>query len=139
VIVSPLTIVFEQYKSTLAGLFEGTLSDVTEENLQARIRGNLLMAVSNKFGCLVLTTGNKSEMGLRLLHLVRRHGGWVCGYKRCSQDNRLQAVGLPQLHFASYSGDDHHPSSYWPNCVPTRRIRTPFRPMTFWMDPGRLR
>jgi NAD+ synthase (glutamine-hydrolysing) len=54
--------VFEQYMSTLSGLFSGSQPDVTEENLQARIRGNLLMAVSNKFGCLVLTTGNKSEM-----------------------------------------------------------------------------
>ncbi len=54
--------VFGEFKSTLAGLFSETQPDVTEENLQARIRGNLLMAVSNKFGSLVLTTGNKSEM-----------------------------------------------------------------------------
>ena len=45
----------------LAGVFEGREPDITEENLQARIRGNLLMALSNKFGWLVLTTGNKSE------------------------------------------------------------------------------
>jgi NAD+ synthase (glutamine-hydrolysing) len=45
-------------------LFEGTKSDETEENLQARIRGNMLMALSNKFGHLVLTTGNKSEMSV---------------------------------------------------------------------------
>jgi NAD+ synthase (glutamine-hydrolysing) len=53
--------VFDAYRSTLAPLFEGRQEDVTEENLQARIRGNLLMAVSNKFGSLVLATGNKSE------------------------------------------------------------------------------
>ncbi|HEX5938332.1 MAG TPA: NAD+ synthase [Actinomycetota bacterium] len=53
--------VFDAYRSTLAPLFEGREADVTEENLQARIRGNLLMAVSNKFGSLVLATGNKSE------------------------------------------------------------------------------
>ena len=47
---------------------------MTEENLQARIRGNFLMALSNKFGWLVLTTGNKSEIGVRLLHALRRHG-----------------------------------------------------------------
>lgn len=58
----PIGDVFEAYRRTLAGLFEGTEPDVTEENLQARIRGNLLMAVSNKFGALVLTTGNKSEL-----------------------------------------------------------------------------
>ena len=46
--------------------------DITEENLQARIRGNLLMALSNKFGWLVLTTGNKSEIVGRLLDALRR-------------------------------------------------------------------
>ncbi len=49
------------YGEMLAGPFEGREPDITEENLQARIRGNLLMALSNKFGWLVLTTGNKSE------------------------------------------------------------------------------
>ena len=48
----------------LAGAFDGRDPDITEENLQARIRGNLLMALSNKFGWLVLTTGNKSEMSV---------------------------------------------------------------------------
>jgi NAD+ synthase (glutamine-hydrolysing) len=52
---------FEACRSSLGPLFEGRPEDVTEENLQARIRGNLLMAVSNKFGSLVLATGNKSE------------------------------------------------------------------------------
>jgi NAD+ synthase (glutamine-hydrolysing) len=53
--------VFDAYRATLRPLFEGRPEDVTEENLQARIRGNLLMAMSNKFGSLVLATGNKSE------------------------------------------------------------------------------
>jgi NAD+ synthase (glutamine-hydrolysing) len=52
------------YEQTLAGDFQGRGPDITEENLQARIRGNLLMALSNKFGWLVLTTGNKSEMSV---------------------------------------------------------------------------
>ena len=51
----------EVYDQLLAERFEGREPDITEENLQARIRGNLLMALSNKFGWLVLTTGNKSE------------------------------------------------------------------------------
>jgi NAD+ synthase (glutamine-hydrolysing) len=51
----------ETYDEMLASHFEGREPDITEENLQARIRGNLLMALSNKFGWLVLTTGNKSE------------------------------------------------------------------------------
>ncbi len=53
---------FEAFKAALAPLFEGRAEDTTEENLQARIRGTLLMALSNKFGAVVLTTGNKSEM-----------------------------------------------------------------------------
>lgn len=51
-------------ESTLAELFRGCSADITEENLQARIRGNLLMALSNKFGWMVLVTGNKSEVSV---------------------------------------------------------------------------
>lgn len=53
---------FEAFKATLANEFKGLAEDTTEENIQARIRGTLLMALSNKFGSIVLTTGNKSEM-----------------------------------------------------------------------------
>jgi NAD+ synthase (glutamine-hydrolysing) len=52
------------YDELLASHFEGRDPDITEENLQARIRGNILMALSNKFGWLVLTTGNKSELSV---------------------------------------------------------------------------
>lgn len=52
---------FENFKEALADEFQGKREDTTEENLQARIRGMLLMAISNKFGSIVLTTGNKSE------------------------------------------------------------------------------
>ncbi len=54
--------IFAQFKHSLSSLFAGLAEDTTEENLQARIRGTLLMAISNKFGYLVVTTGNKSEM-----------------------------------------------------------------------------
>lgn len=53
---------FDAFKAALAPVFEGRAEDTTEENLQARIRGTLLMGLSNKFGAIVLTTGNKSEM-----------------------------------------------------------------------------
>uniref|UniRef100_UPI002FCAB65D NAD+ synthase n=1 Tax=Polaromonas sp. TaxID=1869339 RepID=UPI002FCAB65D len=53
---------FEAFKASLAGEFKGLKEDTTEENIQARIRGVYLMALSNKFGSIVLTTGNKSEM-----------------------------------------------------------------------------
>jgi len=58
----PIEDVFQAYLDVLAEPFAGTAPNVTEENVQARIRGNYLMALSNKFGWLVLTTGNKSEM-----------------------------------------------------------------------------
>ena len=58
----PIQPAFDTFIDMLAPAFKGKKPDVTEENLQARIRGNLLMSISNKFGWLVLTTGNKSEM-----------------------------------------------------------------------------
>jgi NAD+ synthase (glutamine-hydrolysing) len=60
----PIKPLFDQFCETLAEPFAGTSFDLTEENLQARIRGMLLMALSNKFGSIVLTTGNKSEMAV---------------------------------------------------------------------------
>ncbi len=60
----PIEPVIEPTRATLEPEFDGLEPDLTEENLQARIRGNLLMALSNKFGWLVLTTGNKSEMSV---------------------------------------------------------------------------
>ena len=62
--VVPIKPIFDSYRGALAGVFKGKPEDVTEENLQARTRGALLMAVANKFGALVLTTGNKSELGV---------------------------------------------------------------------------
>jgi NAD+ synthase (glutamine-hydrolysing) len=60
----PIDETFQAYLDMLAELFADREPDVTEENVQARIRGNILMALSNKFGWLVLTTGNKSEMSV---------------------------------------------------------------------------
>jgi NAD+ synthase (glutamine-hydrolysing) len=60
----PIGACFDAFRATLAGEFRGLPEDTTEENLQARIRGMLLMALSNKFGSIVLTTGNKSEMAV---------------------------------------------------------------------------
>ncbi len=67
--------VYEKYLETLAPLFAGSAPGVAEENLQARIRGALLMALSNKWGSLVLTTGNKSELAVGYCTLY----GDMCG------------------------------------------------------------
>jgi len=60
----PIDSIFDGYEQTLSSVFEGREADITEENLQARIRGTLLMALSNKFGWLVVATGNKSELSV---------------------------------------------------------------------------
>ena len=60
--IIPITPIFESYLTALDPAFEGEPRDVTEENIQARVRGNILMALSNKFASLVLSTGNKSEL-----------------------------------------------------------------------------
>ena len=60
----PIADAMQAMERTLATAFAGTTRDVTEENIQARIRGNLLMALSNKRGALLLTTGNKSELAV---------------------------------------------------------------------------
>jgi NAD+ synthase (glutamine-hydrolysing) len=60
----PISEVFASYKQTLQPVFQGMKEDITEENLQSRARGAMLMALSNKLGALVLSTGNKSELGV---------------------------------------------------------------------------
>ncbi len=67
--------VYDQFRSVLAGPFAGLPEDVTEENLQSRLRGVTLMALSNKLGALVLTTGNKSELAVGYCTLY----GDMCG------------------------------------------------------------
>lgn len=60
----PIGDIFHSFKAVLGSVFAGQREDVTEENIQSRVRGSLLMALSNKFGALVLSTGNKSELGV---------------------------------------------------------------------------
>ena len=62
--IIPISSIFSSYLDTLKDNFEGRQQDVTEENIQARIRGTILMGLSNKFGCLLLSTGNKSEIAV---------------------------------------------------------------------------
>jgi NAD+ synthetase len=73
--VAPITGVYESFLAVLDPLFQGAPRDVTEENLQARLRGVTLMALSNKWGALVLTTGNKSELAVGYCTLY----GDMCG------------------------------------------------------------
>lgn len=71
----PITGIFAAYRKELAPVFAGCKADLTEENLQARVRGALLMAVSNKFAAMLLSTGNKSELAVGYSTLY----GDMCG------------------------------------------------------------
>jgi NAD+ synthase (glutamine-hydrolysing) len=81
-LVIPITEVFQSYLKTLSPHFQRMKRDVTEENIQARIRGNILMALSNKFGWLVLTTGNKARS---VWGIALRYGWRVCSFEGCSK------------------------------------------------------
>jgi NAD+ synthase (glutamine-hydrolysing) len=82
---------FDAFLAALAGEFKGMPADVTEENLQSRIRGTLLMALSNKTGALVLTTGNKSEMGTGYATL---YGDMAGGFGVLKDINKLMVYRL---------------------------------------------
>jgi NAD+ synthase (glutamine-hydrolysing) len=73
--LAPIGNIFDSFEKTLDPVFAGLQPDVTEENIQARVRGSLMMAMSNKFGALLLTTGNKSELGVGYCTLY----GDMCG------------------------------------------------------------
>ena len=62
--IIPIGDIYESFRKTLTPIFSGLKEDTTEENIQSRVRGNLLMSLSNKFGALVLSTGNKSEVAV---------------------------------------------------------------------------
>src|SRR5262249_52571642 len=79
--IIPIEQTFAGYLSMLEPHFNGLRPDVTEENLQARIRGNILMALSNKYRGLVLSTGNKSEMSVGYSNLYGDMVGGFCVLK----------------------------------------------------------
>jgi NAD+ synthase (glutamine-hydrolysing) len=79
----PIAATMAGYDELLSPVFAGREPDITEENLQARIRGNLLMALSNKFGWLVLTTGNKSELAVGYSTLYGDSAGGFAVIKDC--------------------------------------------------------
>ena len=93
---------FDAFRSSLAPLFVGREEDTTEENLQARIRGTLLMALSNKLGAIVLTTGNKSEMATGYCTL---YGDMAGGFAVIKDVAKTLVYRLAQ----------------WKNAQPTRR------------------
>jgi NAD+ synthetase len=84
---------YEAYRQTLREVFAGLKEDVTEENIQSRARGTLLMALSNKFGAIVLSTGNKSELGVGYCTL---YGDMVGGLAVISDVPKTLVYGLAE-------------------------------------------
>jgi NAD+ synthetase len=84
---------YQAYRQTLKEVFAGMREDVTEENIQSRARGTLLMALSNKFGAIVLSTGNKSELGVGYCTL---YGDMVGGLAVISDVPKTQVYRLSE-------------------------------------------
>ena len=120
------------YLDTLAEPFTGLAPDVAEENIQARIRGNLLMALSNKFGWLVLTTGNKSEIAVGYTTL---YGDMAGGFAVIKDVPKTLVYELAR--YRNHRAPGHAHPGVGPrapclrqNCARTRPIRTASRPTT---------
>ncbi|GAB2818119.1 NAD+ synthase [Comamonas piscis] len=107
---------FEAFKAALAHDFAGRAEDTTEENLQARIRGTLLMALSNKFGSIVLTTGNKSEMATGYCTL---YGDMAGGFAVLRDVPKTRVFELARWRNA------HDPFGTGSNPIPERIITRP--------------
>jgi len=107
---------FEAFKASLANKFAGLPEDTTEENLQARIRGTLLMALSNKFGSIVLTTGNKSEMATGYCTL---YGDMAGGFAVIKDVAKTMVFKLARWRNA------HDPYGTGANPIPERIITRP--------------
>ncbi len=115
----PIAPMMGAYDEALAEVFADREPDITEENLQARIRGNLLMALSNKFGWLVLTTGNKSEMGVGYSTLYGDSAGGFAVIKDVPKQLVYRLVD------ARSRRDDHSPV---PESIVTRPPSAELRP-----------
>ena len=107
---------FDAFKAALAPQFAGRAEDTTEENLQARIRGTLLMALSNKFGALVLTTGNKSELATGYCTL---YGDMAGGFAVIKDVPKTVVYALARWRNA------HDPYGMGTNPIPERIITRP--------------
>ena len=107
---------FAAFKSSLAADFAGKAEDATEENIQARIRGTLLMALSNKFGSIVLTTGNKSEMATGYCTL---YGDMAGGFAVIKDLLKTRVFALARWR------NEHNPYGTCDSPIPERIITRP--------------
>jgi NAD+ synthase (glutamine-hydrolysing) len=130
--ILPISPLFEGFKAALADEFAGRPFDTTEENLQARIRGMLLMALSNKFGSMVLTTGNKSEMPLAIALCT---GTWRAAlpFSKTSSKPWFTACVATAIVSPRSSPNALSRGRRQPSCVPIKRIKTACQTTRYWM------
>jgi len=129
----PIGPVFEQFLETLSGPFEGLPSDTTEENIQARCRGVLLMALSNKTGAMVLSTGNKSEMAVGYSTLYGDMAGGYAPlkdvyktlvYKLCHYRNSISTI-IPERIISRPPSAELAPDQYDHDSLPAYEVLDP--------------
>ena len=133
----PISSVFDSYLAALKPVFGSRKPDVTEENIQARIRGNYLMALSNKFGSMVLSTGNKSELAVGYCTL---YGDMAGGLAVISDVPKLMVYELANYINLREAGTGRGKSFLGRpsrnrlrrSCVRIRRTKTACRPTMCW-------
>lgn len=141
----PIEAPFRGFSEALASAFEGRAADTTEENLQSRCRGAILMALANKFGGLLLTTGNKSEYAVGYATI---YGDMCGGYAPIKDLYKTEVFSLARWRNEQGIGNGESgigkPASQTipaevisrplrRNCAKTRPTRTPCRPTQCWM------
>ncbi len=114
----PIEPIMERFTATLAAPFEGLAPDTTEENIQSRIRGNLLMALSNKHRSLLLTTGNKSELAVGYCTI---YGDMAGGFGVISDVDKTTVFALARWY-------NEHVSPHIPEAIITKPPSAELRP-----------
>ncbi len=140
----PITDLYHTYRKELQPHFRGKKPDITEENIQARIRGNILMSLSNKFGWLVLTTGNKSEMSVGYATMYGDMAGGYAVikdvsktlvYKLAEYRNRLEAhILIPGRVFSKPPTAELRPNQKDEDSLPPYSILDPILAMLIEED-----
>ena len=123
----PIEPAHDAFTQMLAAPFAGTTPNVAEENVQARIRGNILMTIANKFGWIVLTTGNKSEMAMGYATL---YGDMAGGFAVLKDVPKTAVYAL-----AHWRNHNPQPPIIPPNAIPSHPATTP-HPAAFPLPAG---
>ncbi|RMF87077.1 MAG: NAD+ synthase, partial [Nitrospirae bacterium] len=130
----PIAPIVDAFEAALAPIFAGLPEDVTEENIQSRVRGTLLMALSNKFGALVLATGNKSEMAVGYATLYGDMAGGLAViadvpktlvYRLCRWRNRARGAVIPEAILTKPPSAELRPGQLDTDSLPPYEVLDP--------------